>query len=126
MMLIALILAGIAFYEVFVGTGTVAHVRAMSDAGSSSLAVMKNPDMDDDEKAVAMRRASGAMFAATGLMLGKTLLALAAAGALLWIAALIVPAWSFDGLVAFSLSWIGLGGVIVALLIYGKLRHGRG
>lgn len=126
MMLIALILAGIAFYEVFVGTGTVAHVKAMSEAGSSSLAVMKNPDMDDDQKAVAMRKASGAMFAATGLMLAKTLLALAAAGVLLWIAALVVPAWSFDGLVAYSLSWVGLAGVIVALLIYGKLRHGRG
>lgn len=126
MMLIALTLAGIAFYEVFVGAGTVAHVRGMSEAGKSSMAVIKDPDMDDDAKAVAMRRASGAMFKTTGLMLVKTLVALAAAGVVLWLAALVIPAWTFDGLVAYSLSWVGLGGVIVALIIYGKLRHGRG
>jgi hypothetical protein len=126
MMILALILAGVAFYEVFVGIDAVRHLQGMSEAGRSSLAVMRDPQMNDDEKAAAMRRASGAMFSNTALMLAKTLLAVAAAGVVLWLAALLVPAWTLEALLVYGLTWIGIAGVIVALLLYGKLRHGRG
>jgi hypothetical protein len=129
LMLAALIAAGVAFYEVFVAAGALAHVRGMSAAGKDSLAVMKSTKMDDDEKSAAMLRASGAVFRHTGLIVVKTVAAAAAAGAVLFVAAMAfggVLGWTFEGLVAFSLTWVGLIGVIVALTIYGKLRHGRG
>lgn len=126
MMLIALIIAGVVFYEVFIGLRTVAHIQSMSAAGRSSLAVIQDKDLDDDAKAVAMRRASGAMFSATGLMVVKTVLAVLASGVVLWLAAFLIPAWTFEDLLAYSVSWIGLGSVIIALIIYGKMRHGRG
>ena len=106
-MMLALILAGIAFYEVFVGIGTVRHLQGMSEAGRSSLAVMRDAEMDDDEKAVAMRRASGAMFSDTALMLVKTLLAVAAAARLSGPVAPAVAAWTLEALLIYSLSWIG-------------------
>lgn len=126
MMLLALILAGIAFYETFVALGAVRHIAEMSAAGARSVAVVRDTAMDDDEKGRAMRQASGAIFLGTGLMLAKTLLAVAAAGVVLWALALVVPSWTLEGLLAYSVSLVGLIGVIVALVVYGKLRHGRG
>lgn len=128
-MLLPLILAGIAFYEVFFGLRVLSHIRGMSAAGSESLAVVRSEEMSDDDKSKAMLRMSGRVFRETGLALIKTLLAAAAAAAVLWLVSLILgPAlgWSFDALLRFSVSLIGLIGVIVVLVIYGKLRsHGR-
>lgn len=124
-MLVPLILAGIAFYEVFFGLRVLAHIRAMSAAGSDSLAVVRSDTMSDDDKSKAMLRNSGIVFRETGLALVKTLLAAGAAALVLWLIALVlgpVMGLSFTALVRFSVSLIGLVGVILALLIYGKLR----
>lgn len=122
-MLVAILVAAVAFYEVFMGLKTLTHLAAMSATSKSSMTVAQSTTMSDEEKAAAMRRASMAMFGATFQMIGKLAAAIAAAGAVLYVASLIK--WPLSDLLAYSVEPIPLVATVFALFVYGKLRHGR-
>lgn len=123
MMLAVILLAGVAFYEVFAALRTLSNVQAMRATTQQALGVVQSKTMSDEEKAVAMQRSSVAMFASIGLTVLKIAAAVAAAVAVLYLVSLF--AWSFDGLIEYSVKPLPLVAMIVGVTAYGMVRHGR-
>ncbi|MEZ5896982.1 MAG: hypothetical protein R3C51_11350 [Parvularculaceae bacterium] len=123
MMLLAIFLAGIVFYEVFVGLRTLTHIQAMMETSQASLAVVQSSTMSDEDKAAAMQSASLKMFGGVFMMVAKLFAAGAATAAVLYAISLV--RWSFNDLLAYSIKPIPLVAVVVFLIVYGKIRHGR-
>ncbi|OFX04623.1 MAG: hypothetical protein A3E78_05205 [Alphaproteobacteria bacterium RIFCSPHIGHO2_12_FULL_63_12] len=122
-MLIAVIVAGLIFYEAFVALKSLANVRAMQETVRGSLAVVQSTSMSDDEKAAAMQQSSVAMIGSVGVIFAKILVAVAASALFLYLVSLV--AWPFNELVEYSIRPLPLLAVIVILSIYGMVRHGR-
>lgn len=122
-MLIAVIVAGLIFYEAFVALKSLANVRAMQETVRGSLAVVQSTSMSDDEKAAAMQKSSVAMIGSVGVIFAKILVAVAASALFLYLVSLV--AWPFNELVEYSIRPLPLLAVIVILSIYGMVRHGR-
>ncbi len=123
MMLLAVLLAGVAFYEAFVGLRTLRHIKDMTATTSASLGIVKSTTMSDEEKAGSMQASSLRMLSALFAMLWKILAATAAAALVLYVASFALG--SFEDLLAYSIRPLPLVAVIVFLVVYGKLRHGR-
>lgn len=122
-MLIAVIVAGLIFYEAFVALKSLANVQAMQETVRGSLAVVQSTSMSDDEKAAAMQKSSVAMIGSVGVIFAKILVAVAASAVFLYLVSLV--AWPFNDLVEYSIRPLPLLAVIVILSVYGMVRHGR-
>lgn len=122
-MLIAVIVAGLIFYEAFVALKSLANVRAMQETVRGSLAVVQSTSMSDDEKAAAMQKSSVAMIGSVGVIFAKIFVAVAASALFLYLVSLV--AWPFNELVEYSIRPLPLLAVIVILSVYGMVRHGR-
>lgn len=123
MMLLAVLLAGIVFYEAFFALRTLENVGAMQETMRQSFAVVQSTTMSDEEKAAAMQKSSGAMFGSVALTTGKILAAVAASAAFLYLVSLF--AWPFGEIVAYSIRPLPLAATIGVLIVYGFVRHGR-
>ena len=122
-MLAAILLAGVAFYEVFVALKTLSNVEKMRVTSQRAFSVVQSTTMSDEEKAVAMQRSSMSMFASIGLMAVKVTASIAAAGVVLYVISLF--AWPFEDLVDYSIKPLPLVATIVGITAYGMVRHGR-
>ena len=121
-MLAAILLAGFAFYEVFVALKTLSNVETMRTTSRQALGVVQSKTMSDEEKAAAMQRSSLSMFASIGLMVLKVAASIAAAAAVLFAFSLF--AWPFEELVDYSVKPLPLIATIVGVTAYGMVRHG--
>ncbi|MEK7265907.1 MAG: hypothetical protein AAB227_07385 [Pseudomonadota bacterium] len=122
-MLIAVLLAGLVFYEAFVALKSLANVQAMQETVRGSFAVVQSTTMSDEDKAAAMQKSSVAMMGAVGVIFGKILIAVAASAAFLYAVSLFT--WPFHEIVEYSVKPLPLLAVIVILSVYGMVRHGR-
>ncbi|HNR77820.1 MAG TPA: hypothetical protein PKM48_11865 [Parvularculaceae bacterium] len=122
-MLAAILIAGAAFYEVFVALKTLSDVRKMRATMDRALGVVQSKTMSDEEKATAMRKSSASMFGSIGLTVMKVATAVAAAAATLYVVSLF--AWSFDDLIEYSVKPLPLIATIIGVTLYGMIRHGR-
>lgn len=122
-MLIAVLLAGLVFYEAFVALKSLANVQAMQETVRGSLAVVQSTTMSDEDKARAMQKSSGAMIGSVGIIFGKIVLAVAASAIFLYAVSLLT--WPFHEIVEYSIKPLPLLAVIVILTVYGMVRHGR-
>lgn len=123
MMLLAVILAGVAFYEVFVRLQTMRQAQRIVATAAEAQRVVQSTILQDEEKAVQMQRGAAIMFSSAAVIAAKMALASLAAVAVLWLASLKVA--PFAKLVSYSFSPLVLGATVVALSLYGWLRHGR-
>lgn len=123
MMLLAVLLAGIVFYEAFFALKTLANVAAMQETMRQSFAVVQSTTMSDEEKASAMQKSSGAMLGSVALTVGKIFAAVAASAAFLYVVSMF--AWPFDEIVEYSIRPLPLAATVGVLILYGYLRHGR-
>lgn len=122
-MLVVVILAGIVFYEIFVASKAVVDAKAMQATTTEAFAVTQSATLSDDEKGAAMRRSSVRMMSSVALIAGKIAIAVAAAGAFVFIASLVT--WPFERLIAYSIQPLPLIATCVAVALYGMVRHGR-
>ncbi len=122
-MLIAILLAGLVFYEAFVALKALSNVQAMQKTMAASLAVVQSKSMSDEDKATAMQQSSVAMISAVAMTLAKIALAVIATVAFLFVVSLV--AWPLDEMLEYSVRPAPLVATIVVLTIYGMIRHGR-
>ena len=123
MMLAALLIAGVVFYETFFALKSHRDAAAMQETVSAAFAVTQSTTMSDDEKAVAMRKSSVRMMGSVGLVIAKIAAACLAAAALLYLVSLF--AWPFESLVSYSLRPLPLIATVSFVCLYGMVRHGR-
>lgn len=121
--LLVLIVAGLAFYEAFVGLRIMADVTRMSAISARSADVVRSTTMDDDAKGLAMRQASAGLFAAVGLATVKMAIALTAAALVVLAASRI--AWPLSTLTQTAMTPAAIVIVTLAVAAYGYVRHGR-
>ena len=122
-MLIAILAAGIVFYEAFVALKALSNVAAMNRTVAASFAVVQSTTMSDEDKAAAMQKSGAAMFGAVGLTAAKIAAAAVAAFAFLYVVSLVT--WPFEEILDYSLRPLPLLATIAVLTVYGFLRHGR-
>ena len=122
-MLIAVLLAGVVFYEAFVAFKSLANVQAMQDTVRGSMAVVQSTTMSDEDKATAMQKSSVAMIGSVAIIFAKILGAVAASAIFLYAISLFT--WPFGEIVEYSVRPLPLLAVIVVLTVYGMVRHGR-
>lgn len=122
-MLIAVLVAGLVFYEAFVALKSLANVEAMRETVRGSFAVVQSTTMSDEDKATAMRKSSAAMIGSVAVIFGKILIAVAASAIFLLLVSLV--AWPFGEIVEYSVKPLPLAAVVVVLSVYGMVRHGR-
>lgn len=122
-MLIAILLAGLVFYEAFVALKALSNVQAMQKTMAASLAVVQSKSMSDEDKATAMQQSSVAMMSAVAMTLAKIALAVIATLAFLFVVSIV--AWPLDEMLGYSIRPAPLVATIVVLTVYGIIRHGR-
>ncbi len=122
-MLIAILLAGLIFYEAFAALNSLANVGAMQATVKNSLAVVQSTTLSDEEKAAALQKSSGAMITSVAIITAKIAAAVAASAIFLYAVSLV--AWPFGEIVEFSVRPLPLLATIVVVTGYGMLRHGR-
>ena len=122
-MLIAILLAGLIFYEAFAALNSLANVGAMQATVKNSLAVVQSTPLSDEEKAAALQKSSGAMITSVAIITAKIAAAVAASAIFLYAVSLV--AWPFGEIVEFSVRPLPLLATIVVVTGYGMLRHGR-
>jgi len=122
-MLIAILLAGLIFYEAFAALNSLANVGAMRATVKNSLAVVQSTTLSDEEKAAALQKSSGAMITSVAIITAKIAAAVAASAIFLYAVSLV--AWPFGEIVEFSVRPLPLLATIVVVTGYGMLRHGR-
>lgn len=122
-MLVAVLFAGLVFYEAFVALKTLSNVQTMQQTLRGSLAVVQSATMSDEDKAAAMQKSSIATIGAVAVIFGKILLAVAASAVFLYAVSLF--AWPFGDIVEYSIRPLPLLATIAAVTVYGMVRHGR-
>ncbi len=122
-MLIAVLAAGLIFYEAFVALKSLANVQAMQETVRGSLTVVQSTTMSDEDKASAMQKSSVAMIGSVAIIFGKILVAVAASAIFLYAISLFT--WPFGDIIDYSVKPLPLLAVIVILTVYGMVRHGR-
>lgn len=122
-MLIAILLAGLIFYEAFAALNSLTNVGAMQATVKNSLAVVQSTTLSDEEKAAALQKSSGAMITSVAIITAKIAAAVAASAIFLYAVSLV--AWPFGEIVEFSVRPLPLLATIVVVTGYGMLRHGR-
>ncbi len=122
-MLVAVLLAGLIFYEAFVALKSLANVQAMQATVKSSLAVVQSASMSDEDKAAALQKSSGAMMAAVAITTAKISAAVAASAIFLYVVSLF--AWPFGEIIEYSIRPLPLLATIGGVTVYGMIRHGR-
>jgi hypothetical protein len=122
-MLVAVLLAGLVFYEAFVALKSLANVQAMQETVRGSFAVVQSTTMSDEDKAAAMQKSSIAMIGAVAVIAAKILAAVTASAIFLYAISLFT--WPFGDIVEYSIKPLPLLATIVALTVYGMVRHGR-
>lgn len=122
-MLLAIVAAGVVFYEAFAALKALSNVAAMRATMSGSLAVVRSTTMTDEDKAAAMQRSSLEMAMAVGMTVAKIFAALAVSTLFLYFVSLFF--WPFGDLIDYAVRPLPLALTIVAIIIYGMLRHGR-
>lgn len=122
-MLIAILLAGVVFYESFVALKTLANVRSIQSTLSGSFAVVRSASMSDEEKAATLQRSSATMMGSVAMTAAKIVVAAAASAALLLLISFF--AWPLHALIAYSVTPGALIAALAFLTLYGFLRHGR-
>lgn len=122
-MLVAVLAAGLVFYEAFVALKSLANVQAMQETVRGSFAVVQSTTMSDEDKATAMQKSSVAMIGSVAIIAAKILAAVAASAIFLFAISLFT--WPFGEIVDYSIKPLPLFATIVALTVYGMVRHGR-
>ncbi len=122
-MLVAVLAAGLVFYEAFVALKSLANVQAMQETVRGSLAVVQSTTMSDEDKATAMQKSSVAMIGAVAVIAAKILAAVVASAIFLYAISLFT--WPFGEIVEYSIKPLPLLATIAVLTVYGMVRHGR-
>ncbi len=122
--LVLVLVVSVAFYELFVALRLNDDVKAIMVAAPAAAQTVGSKTLTDRQKERAMRQMSVAVFKSTGLFLVKLALILCVATGILFVGSLVLPG-SFAEILAFSVSWLALGVVLVFILAYGWLRNGR-
>lgn len=122
-MLVAVLAAGLVFYEAFVALKSLANVQAMQETVRGSFAVVQSTTMSDEDKATAMQKSSVAMIGAVAIIAAKILAAVAASAIFLF--AISFFTWPFGEIVEYSIKPLPLLATIAVLTVYGMVRHGR-
>jgi hypothetical protein len=122
-MIIAVLLAGLVFYEAFVALKAISNVQTMQKTMAASLLIVQSKSMSDEDKATAMQRSSIAMISAVAITLTK--ISLAGIATLTFLLVVSLVAWPLDEMLEYSISPAPLVATIVVLTVYGIIRHGR-
>jgi hypothetical protein len=122
-MIIAVLLAGLVFYEAFVALKAISNVQTMQKTMAASLLVVQSKSMSDEDKATAMQRSSIAMISAVAITLAK--ISLAGIATLTFLLVVSLVAWPLDEMLEYSIRPAPLVATIVVLTVYGIIRHGR-
>lgn len=122
-MLVAVLAAGLVFYEAFVALKSLANVQAMQETVRGSFAVVQSTTMSDEDKATAMQKSSVAMIGSAAIIAAKILAAVAASAIFLY--AISFFTWPFGEIVEYSIRPFPLLATIAVLTVYGVIRHGR-
>ncbi|MGD9711042.1 MAG: hypothetical protein AB7V46_03135 [Thermomicrobiales bacterium] len=114
----------LAFSRLLVTFGLVERARQIGGASREAMAVLSNSALDDDAKEKAMRGHSVALFSGFLRLTAGLLAALLLPTLAVWLLSL-VHIWSFDEVIAASLSWpLILGGLLVFIFIVWRARGG--
>lgn len=122
-MLVAVLAAGLVFYEAFIALKSLANVQAMQETVRGSFAVVQSTTMSDEDKATAMQKSSIAMIGSAAIIAAKILAAVAASAVFLYAVSLFT--WPFGEIVEYSIRPLPLLATIAVLTVYGVFRHGR-
>lgn len=122
-MIIAILLAGLVFYEAFVALKALSNVHAMQKTMAESLSVVQSTTMSDEDKATAMQKSSVVMISAVAMTLVK--IAGAVIASVVFLFAVSLVAWPLKEMIEYSIRPAPLAATIVVLTVYGVIRHGR-
>ena len=118
----ALLLFGIAFLELFLLFGIVETARSILARSRESMGVLMDPEMDDEQKEVHMRRGSLALFKATGAFSLKFLAVFAILYAVFLALVIAIPSLE-EPLLRSFVSPVTIVALTLAVMFYAWVRN---